>query len=572
MEPRHDASGFRAAMGLFGLAAGLALWALSEFVLDVLGQPRLELALVSVCLAYFVPALLLSGPMTMPRALLWALVPGVCAPLLLLWASLRFEDLTGMSSTPQPFLAFFALVVVSLPYLVALQRGEALNYIILFNEAWRIVIRAVASALFVGVFWGVYMMSNLLLSLVGLETLDLLLDRPSFGFGATGLVVGLALSVLYEQRAYLSPVLLMRLFQLLLIPVTLVVVVFVARVPFQGLDQAFSGLSAAATLMTMTLGLATLISAALDCDFGDSVPSRLVLVSVQVAALLMPVLAVLAGYAIWARVSEYGWTPERVAASLICVLCLAYAMGYAASVLLRGDWHRRIRRTNIWIGLGVLGMSALSLTPGLNPERISAQNQVARYEAGRSSAENLPLFEMANLWGVAGRAALVRLEANADAEMSRMLADLRSVPGPGDARSEPIEDQRAVLARLMPLRPEGAQWPSRFFEDLPDQYVSDWLLACRRGVGRCAGVVSDSLPEFPGAEVHVMIWTEFDDIEGYLVLREPRGDLALRPLVSRETGDPERVLRAILDGEFAVVPPRIPALRVGEQEFLSLPR
>lgn len=572
MEPRHDPTGFRVAMGLSGLTAGLALWALGEFVLGTLGQPRLELALIALAVAFFVPALLLSGPMTMPRAFLWALLPGVIAPALLVWSSLRFQTPEALSDAPAPFMAFGVLVVLSLPYLVALERRAPFDYVILFNEAWRIVIRAVAAALFVGVFWGVYMMSNLLLSLVGIDLLDQLIDRRGFGYAVTGLVVGLGLSVLYEQRAYLSPMLLMRLLQLLLIPVAAVVLVFVIRVPFRGLDDAFSGLSAATTLMVMTFALAMLISAALDCEFGDPPPSTVVRVSVQVAALLMPVLAVMAAFALWERVEAHGWTPRRIAAALICVAALGYAFSYAAGVLLRGAWDARLRRVNVLMGLGVLALAVLSLTPVINAEGISARDQVARYQSGQSTAEEMPLFEMANRWGVAGRDALEGLRGTAEPDLAEMLATLLEGAADWQPGEEPMAEQRAALARLLPLRPEGASLPDGFFDDLPDRFVSAWLFSCRQGVGRCVAVVSDEVAGYPGAEVHVLLWTQFDALDGHLVLREPRGDLSVRPLVTDTGVDPEAIVRDALEGAFVLRAPSLPALVIGRREFIALPR
>ncbi|MDJ0860138.1 MAG: DUF4153 domain-containing protein [Dinoroseobacter sp.] len=572
MDPKHDQTGFRAAMALAGLSAGLALWALSEFVLNSLGNPRLELWLFATAVAYCVPALLLSGPMTMPRAMLWALGPGVIAPALLLWASLRFSTLSEMTDAPQPFVAFFILVVLSLPYLVALQRAAPQDYVILFNEAWRIVIRAVSAGLFVGVFWGVYMMSNLLLSLVGVDILDTLLDQPAFAFGMTGLVIGLALSVLYEQRAYLSPVLLMRLLQLLLVPVTVVVFVFVLRVPLQGLNEAFSGLSAAATLMAMILVLATLISAALDCEFGDPPPSQFLLITISVACILMPVLAFLAAYAIWERVADYGWTPDRVSAAMVCLVTAAYAISYAVGVLWPGAWDSRLRRSNVWIGVGVIALAAVSLTPALDAQRISAKDQLTRYQAGQLQLENLPLFEMANRWGRAGTNSITELQANATPELARVIDGLQDgLAGAADG-IESLADKRAALALLLPLRPDDADLPGGFIDQLPERYVDDWLAACRHGVGRCVAVVSDQISDYPGAEIRVFLWTAFGDLQAYLVLREPRGDLAIRPLVASATTDPASVLNQLLAGDYAIEPPRVPALRVGNQQFIALPR
>jgi len=61
------------------------------------------------------------------------------------------------------------------------------------------------------------------------------------------------------------------------------------------------------------------------------------------------------------------------------------------------------------MALIVLAAAAAFLTPVLNPERIAANNQIARFEAGKMPPEALDLAGLAR-WGRAGVKALARLE------------------------------------------------------------------------------------------------------------------------------------------------------------------
>ncbi|MDD9717009.1 DUF4153 domain-containing protein [Dinoroseobacter sp. PD6] len=562
MEPKLDQTAFRATLGLLGLVTGLALWSLDTFVITQLGAPRLELAISAAALGFFSATLMMSGPMLIGRAMAWACLMATLPAALLLWASFRYVSVEALADDPIVLLAFAILLTVPLPFLIAADRGMPRDYPTLFNESWRLVIRAAAAAVFLGVFWGVYFICSLLLSLVGVTLLDRLVDQAPFVFGLSGLVIGLALAVLYEMRRYLSPLLLLRLLQLLLVPVTAVVVVFVVRVPLEGLDQVFSGLSAAATLLAMTFGLATLVTSALDCEPSEAGLTWLLRWTVQLACCLMPVLAGLGAYAVWLRVAQYGWTPERVAAACICAVALTYALLYFWAVVRRGNWDPRIRQGNIHAALIGIALAAASLSPLLNPQRIAAQSQLALFSAGQTDATQLPVRDMARDWGVAGQAALETLRAQADRDLQILLDDaLRESATP--VALETPEEQRAALARLLPLMPAGASWPEPLWDALDADQIATWLAACRAGPDSCVAVIGESAPDLPGDEAIVLLVQGARFVSATMVGLDAAGE-PVNYVTRRQTSDEARELvRATRQGDYTLEVPRRRGLVIG---------
>ena len=182
------------------------------------------------------------------------------------------------------------------------------------------------------------------------------------------------------------------------LPVVLVVMsVFILALPFQGLSHLFGDLSAAATLLAMALAGVTLVSTAVDQSDADATEAPLMRLMTQMLALLLPLPAALAGWAVWLRVDQYGLTPNRLAAAMAALLALGYGVAYAAAVLRRGRWMARIRLANTWLALGGVVLAALWLTPVLNAQRLSAASQLARYEAGRTALANLDLALLKSL-------------------------------------------------------------------------------------------------------------------------------------------------------------------------------
>jgi hypothetical protein len=102
---------------------------------------------------------------------------------------------------------------------------------------------------------------------------------------------------------------------------------------------------------------------------------RLIGVALRYAVPLMIVIALTACYAMWIRVSRYGFTVDRVWACIVAVVALSYAVGYTMTVGAKTIWMNGIARVNVWVALGLITVLMLTLTPVLSPYRIAASSQ-----------------------------------------------------------------------------------------------------------------------------------------------------------------------------------------------------
>lgn len=399
----------RVALASIGALAGLSIWLLIDVLPDAIDNKWLFLWLGSVICGFFTLLLGLIGPLKPREAFSVAGVLGITAAALFYWSSLRFTEIDDFFEIGFDPAAFAILIFVGAPFGAAVMRGRVMDYAYLFDTAWGIVVRYLAAWVFVGLFWGALFLSHALLEIVGISLIWDLVEVDAVPYLLTGLVLGLALAVANELRAYVSPYLLLRLLRLLMPPLVLVVGVFILALPFRGLSGLFGEFSAAGTLMAVAIVGASLIAAAVDSTDEEAINSRLMQLATRAFAAMLPILGILAVWAIVIRVSDYGWTPERLAAFVASMFVLGYGLLYGWA-LLRGDWMAQIRRANIYKALAILLVAALWLTPLLDASRISANTQVSRYINGVSDLENLPVWEIANAWGRAGQKALARLE------------------------------------------------------------------------------------------------------------------------------------------------------------------
>lgn len=577
----------RLTLGAVGAFAGLCLWLLVDVLADRMDDtPRLFLFLVCYYGVFFTSLLALIGPMRLPRAALFSAALAVVVALLLIWASLRFEDVKQFINTPRPFAAAALLALVPLPFAISRAReGAWASYPALFGHSWDIVVRYAAGWVFVGVVWGVVMLSDALLQLVGIKIIEQLLDIEVIPYLLTGLTLGVALAVVNELSDYVSPYLVLRLLRLLLPAVLGVVAVFLLALPFRGLSHLFGTLSAAATLMAMAIGATTLVTTALDADGENAVQSPAMRGMVQLLALLLPALGGLAFWAIWLRVNQYGWTPDRLAAALLALLVLAYGAAYAVAVILRRGWARRIRAANVVLALVVMAAAAAWLTPLINPQRLSTNSQIARFAAGKVDAETLDLWSIGREWGRAGRAGLARLEAMQDAPDADVLT--ARIAAVKEARSRYALDRQAgdsdaklqALADAVRVLPEGATLPEAFLKGMTswrrDQLTAGCARATPAGNPGCIALRIDVFPDYPGDEViiAVLVGANRVALRGYSSgLSE---GVVKRRMVKLKGGEGLSLTPADLDalfaGNFSIVPTTVRTLHLMSGEYFFSP-
>lgn len=513
-EPRTNRI-FRDRMTLLtiGALAGVAAFVLVEVLPVRIKNERLLLLIAAATGVFFTSFLAATGPLRYPRAAIAAALLAIPASGMLFWASFRFDEVGAFLQTAHPTLAFMAMVVILLPFLIArLRPGAAwLSYPELFTQSWNILVRYAAACLFAAVFWVVLFVSDALFGLVGLNIIQDVLNVDWVPYVLTGAVLGLGLAVVVELSDYLSPFLILRLLRLLLPVVLVVTVVFLAALPVQGLSGLLGGLSSAATLLVMAAGIATLVSSAVDCSDDAAAEAPIMRAAAQLLAIAMPVLAVLSIYAIWLRVKDYGWSPDRLAAATVGVLMLGYGLLYLRAVLLRGNWMARIRAANIVMALTTAAVAGAWLSPLINAQRLSANNQLARFARGDVSAEKLDLWFIGRELGVAGEAAIAVLKA-ADqpqsAVLQERLARLEDATSAYnfDTPADSFDRDASVAAwrDMMAVRPAGRVLAKDTFNGTP----ASTLRRIGRGCGRvspagnpgCVMVLADFMARTPGDE------------------------------------------------------------------------
>ncbi|WP_319826377.1 hypothetical protein [Thalassovita sp.] len=579
MVTTQDTARTRAIMALIGAAGGGAIWWLFEALPEVVESERTQMFVMVAVLGFFLQVMALSGPVRLPRVFAPAAVFGVVLAGLAVWASFRFDGAKEMGNAGHPFAAMFIIAVVGTPFLSVTQElgGRHWNdYPALFQTAWSIVVRFAAAGLFAGVFWGVLLLSDALLDLVGIDVIEDALDYDPVPYVIHGIVLGLALAVAHEWRRHVAPHLLLRLLRLLVPLVVPVLALFLIAVALNGLAALPDQLSDGGLLVAVAVGGITLVTVAVDRDGDEQVQARLLVWGARALAVMLLPLAALAVWSVARQVTESGWIPDRVMLAVCVGVILLYGLAYAAATLWPGDWGARVRRVNTVLAVLTLALAALWLTPVLNAERIAARSQVARILAGKVDGDFSMLWNLVHEWGKPGKSAVAQLRASGDfPQRDRMLELLVRAETTESRyrfeRGELVDNDPARLGSIVPLRPEGTALPEGAFIGLSDWLIEGIQEGCANkfpeGWPGCVYVETGFFPDLPHKQGVVLIRKSGDRVEAHAVVL--RGgvltdSVLLQDIRSGENpGLDDAALRGILQGDYQIVPKQVNVLELG---------
>lgn len=584
MEENHERIDLKGRMLLatIGGFAGIIWWFARGYLGILIANEQLYSFLTFSLLGFFGALVILIGPLPFRRAVLAALVPALVPAFFLTLASLRYEGLDDLFNRIDIPVAALILGVVPLPYLVALLRPGLgwRDYQTLFFISWAGLVQISSAVLFALVFWMAVLLANELLGLAGIEIIKDLIAIPIIPPVATGIATGLALAIINELEDALSYSLIVKFLRLLILPTLLVVGGFSIALPLQGYDTLFGALSPAGTLLIIAGFLVLLTTSAVGGGPNDAVRSSLMRWGTRGLVLLIPVIAGLALQAVRLRIAEHGLSPGRMAIGLAACVLMSYGVLYTLAVLSGWRWMKRIRLVNWGMGLVNVVLAALWLSPVVNAEKLSAQNQVERFKAGRIAVDTFDVWALRHEWGLPGRVALNKLSQDmSDPRLAKRLSLVELAPD-RDTFDSPAPvvssgNSRMRLKEIMPVQPPEAK--SEF-----DRFVLPWyagsvggfLEGCddltEAGNPGCVLVVADLLPNNPGNE-GVLFYKSFGLLRGEVIVPEPifrRAEASeVFSVPSPDFVETDQILDSIQSGEFTAGPARINAISIGERQF-----
>jgi hypothetical protein len=468
-----------------GALQGLALWALERSADSEpsghsaardLAWPATvpELYLPLILIAAFVPVLLLAGIGRM-RPLTLAVWIAVATALLALmgWhevARQSADTLYGppFLNGPMPVFAAAALFIGHHLILPAdMERRWIAAFPTYFDTAWKAAVQLALSLAFTGVFWVLLFLGAGLFRVIGLDFLEALTRQSWFIIPVTTFVFSVAVHLTDVRDGLIRGVRAVGLMLLswLLLVITVLTAGFVVALPFTGLKGLWDTGSASTLILAAVAALIILINAAYQDGREENRPPLPLRLAVQVAALLLVPLVVIAFWALLLRIGQHGLTPDRIIALACAVVGAVFAGGYAwASVrtlLKKSEWMRPLEPTTLAGGALAFVLIVALFSPVADPARLSVADQVARLERGAVAPDQFDYRFLRFGSGKAGQAALDRLTRSANADVARRA---RQTTTASNRHEVLVQAPRPTTDIRIDVLPAGAALPPTFIQ------------------------------------------------------------------------------------------------------------
>ena len=448
----------------------------------------------------------------------------------------------------------------ALMYLQLHMANAPITYRSLFRYSWR---NFLVIALTAPLVWGVALILFLwgaLFQAIGIDFFADLFARDWFLFPVLAVAFGLGVLIFRHLATVIDGItsLLEGLIRLLFPLIISVVAIFLAALPFTGLQPLWETGNGTALLMGMNIFALFFANAVYQPGRRPPYPA-IVHRLLYAGTCLLPIISMLALYGLYLRIAQYGWTVERCWALVICILLALFSAGYALGIVRRrDDWPETLGRVNVIMGWVIVALMLLVNTPLLDFRSISLASQFARVERGEIEIYDFDFYYARQHLA---RPAWLRTQAllGEVADTDERLAELIREPRPSRT---PVAGAEELWERLA-YRPEPFDVPEDLRPFIESSYAAhyDNLM-----------LVAVDLNQDQTLEYVLIGTTEFDVLWAEGFYRQDDEWLSLNVRRDVSGASDAEIEMSLQIGEIEAMPPQFQDLRIGDVEFSFMPR
>lgn len=466
--------------------------------------------------------LIFHRPRKVKRALLHTIAFSVLCSIAVVWTSIELGEamvpLLVLHAPAKISMLIMGVFFLSLALFTSRMKfgSDWLTYENVEQTGWSLLWQLLLTGLAVAFFWLVIFLLDELLFLVNITLFQAIVDTPAGQKIITSMLAAVSLAVVKESDTLstLLPQITKSLLVLLTFPVLVIGSVFVALFVVAPGDYGIllpsPTRTSVATVMLCLAALCYVLSSAIlrpENDGQGNSPGRryaqLLIMS------LVTVVTSIAIHALWTRVSEYGWTPHRIAgvnvAAFFCLFSLlniwSLSRGPAGNLKTISTNHVRLAVTAILVFL-------IWLSPTSSTYRLAALSQLWRFQDGRTQIENLDVKILSEGWGRHGRAAVEVLASMSNSEGYEQLKE-KLAQASGNASDQDPSRLLLEIVSKAPTYPHNTGLSKEVIVTQSDRYVTSSLERVRDGclihlqsdLLSCAIIVADFRRDLPGQEV-----------------------------------------------------------------------
>lgn len=336
-----------------------------------------------------------------------------------------------------PFILSLGIAIFILAFLFRSWVAEEMEYNHLLTVSWQNALTLGLLLLFMGVFQLLLVLWGALFDMLGIDFFKDMFFEPAFIYPVFFLVGGMGLVLIRNRVRLIATVQFMCevLIKALLPLVALIVLLFLAALPFTGVQRIWEAGLGSGLLMALSLILLFFFNAVLSSnDDAPPYPAPVRWFVLGVTALL-PLISGLVIWALAVRIEQYGLTTSRLWAMVIQAIITLFTVSYAVIII----WKRRncvpwLQKSNTTMACVITAVLLLVNTPILDLEKMAARSQLARLLDGTTQPIDMDVAYLRFELGHYGLQALKKIKdspfapshPNLERRITRTLANKHS--------------------------------------------------------------------------------------------------------------------------------------------------
>lgn len=302
-------------------------------------------------------------------------------------------------------------------------------------HVWADAISAAGSFAFLGLSWLLLALLSELFAAIKITFLRELMREEWFGWAFSGVAFGAALGTLRNQLKIIGTLqsVVMLVFSLIAVPFAIALVIFLVAVLLSGLGVLWDATqSPTPLLLSCAAACFVLVNAVVRNNDTEASGNRVLRIAALALALGILPLAVMAAISTGTRVAQHGLSPERIWGLIAVAVAVAYGLAYFIAPIRKrlnrqlGGWMDGVRGANMHLAVGTCVLAFILALPLFDFGAISARNQVARLESGRTPADKFDFSALRWDFGDAGRRALARLANSGNGEVVKLAKEAQA--------------------------------------------------------------------------------------------------------------------------------------------------
>jgi len=406
----------------------------------------------------------------------------------------------------------------ALIYIQHLCEGGKLQYEKLFKRSWYNAVLVAGAFIFSGILFGILHLGASLFSMLGIEIFNELLRKDWIIIPLLSLSLGLSIT-LFRQRIQATDNLvdtLQPLFKFLLPVLSLMVISILTVLPFTGLNKLWDTGNASFLMIWLQVLTLFFVNSVYQQERHETPYPHLINRVIIFSIALLPIFSALVFYGLWLRIDQYGLSVNRAWALLINLLISGFTLGYAIGIVKhRMQWLNALSKVNIAMGalLSVLMLAVNS--PALNFNQLTANSQIARYERGDITFDELDFMHLRDHLGRPGYEALQDLHARLATTQPSEAQQLQEWIEQGKP-----DNNQPTLAKFKQAAifwPEHADFPDTLIAHFFDEKIDvSWADPTSNYYFLAIDLNDDNVPEWVSLEASshstfALLWTFNDE-------------------------------------------------------------